>query len=117
MLQFIYTANVEGNLETITSKNKFQMINPVDVLINCNLSIHGLFQQIILVMNVTWFALPLVTIVMNDHVDISGEIKSLGLQVFAKANFIKSFGFVVINISSGVLVWLIFRARYYVPLM
>jgi len=41
---------------------------------------------------------------MNDHVDISGEIKSLGLQVFAKANFIKSFGFVVINISSGVLV-------------
>jgi len=53
MLQFIYTANVEGNLETITSKNKFQMINPIDVLINCNLSIHGLFQQIILVMNVT----------------------------------------------------------------
>jgi hypothetical protein len=33
---------------------------------------------------------------------ISGEIKSMGLQVFAKVNYIKSFGFVVININSGV---------------
>jgi hypothetical protein len=38
---------------------------------------------------------------MNDHVDISGEVKNLVLQVFATVNCIKSFGFVVINISSG----------------
>jgi len=30
---------------------------------------------------------------MNDHVDISGEVKSLVFKVFAKVNFIKSFGF------------------------
>jgi len=41
---------------------------------------------------------------MNDHVDISGEVKTLPLLVFAKVNCIKSFGFVVINISSGVFV-------------
>jgi hypothetical protein len=80
------------------------MINPVNVLINCNLSIHGLFQPILLVMNVMLFALPPVKIVINDHVDISGEVKSLSVLVFAEVNCIKSFGFVVINISSGVLV-------------
>jgi len=61
------------------------MINPFDVLINSNFSIHGLFQPILLIMNLMWFALPLVTIVINDHVDISGEVKSMSIAGFCQS--------------------------------